>query len=220
MAGRKDFNQNRRDAMYWAEEWKIKQRRKRIFMIAGVIAAAAIIWYAIDCISVMGSRMTFSSEEEMRAAIQGRYTANDYEDIFIDGDDVKLVYYDPSHYDIGFAERNGYSEYGDSVYEDKVEKWDYRKGVIKCGWMDEITVDREGRLVYYSQEFTATDEPHPEPFDPSLLGNDQEDPGEAEPEQEDPEIPEELEEQQKSLEDTQGAAEDAGVFPDEESNEV
>ena len=166
----------------------------------------------------------------MRAAIQGRFATDAYEDLVFEGDDVTLTYYNMSHYDRDYAERYGYDEYDDSVYEDKVEEWDYRKGVIRFHWMSEIYVDKAGNLVYYHQVFKKTDEPAPEPIDPSTLGN-------YHSEGEEEALPEEgedlqasdgsedisddgglgaAEEQQENREETQEAAEEAGVIPESE----
>ena len=231
MAGKNNnYDQNRREAMYWAEEWSLKQRRKKVFLALGAVVAAVIIGYAIYYLSILGSRTVFHSEEEMRAAIQGRFATETYEDIVFEGDDVTLTYYNMSHYDRDYAERYGYDEYDDSVYEDKVEEWDYRKGVIRFHWMSEIYVDKAGNLVYYQQVFKKTDEPAPEPIDPSTLGN-------YHSEGEEEALPEEgedlqasdgsedisddgglgaAEEQQENREETQEAAEEAGVIPESE----
>lgn len=231
MAGKNNnYDQNRREAMYWAEEWSLKQRRKKVFLALGAVVAAVIIGYAIYYLSILGSRTVFHSEEEMRAAIQGRFATDAYEDLVFEGDDVTLTYYNMSHYDRDYAERYGYDEYDDSVYEDKVEEWDYRKGVIRFHWMSEIYVDKAGNLVYYQQVFKKTDEPAPEPIDPSTLGN-------YHSEGEEEALPEEgedlqasdgsedisddgglgaAEEQQENREETQEAAEEAGVIPESE----
>ena len=230
MAGKKNYDQNRRDAMYWAEEWAIKQKRKKIFIALGALVAVVVLGFAINYLSILGSRTVFHSEEEMRAAVQGRFATDYFEDIYFEGDDVTLTYYNMSHYDREYAERYGYDEYDDSVYEDKVEKWDYRRGVIKFHWMSEIYVDRDGNLVYYSQVFKKTDEPAPEPIDPSTLNNYHpegeedalpEDGGELQTGDETEDITDDgglgaAEEQQENLEETQEAAEEAGVIPESE----
>ena len=230
MAGKKNYDQNRRDAMYWAEEWAIKQKRKKIFIALGALVAVAVLGFAINYLSILGSRTVFHSEEEMRAAVQGRFATDYFEDIYFEGDDVTLTYYNMSHYDREYAERYGYDEYDDSVYEDKVEKWDYRRGVIKFHWMSEMYVDRDGNLVYYSQVFKKTDEPAPEPIDPSTLNNYHpegeedalpEDGGELQTGDETEDITDDgglgaAEEQQENLEETQEAAEEAGVIPESE----
>ncbi len=225
-SNKKSLDQNRRDAMYWAEEWRIKQKRRKIFIGIGAVVLAVALGFLINYISILGSRTIFSSEEEMRAYVQGRFANDVYEDFHFDGDNVTLTYYSVSHYDKEYAERWGYAEYGDSVYEDKVVKWDYRRGAIKCDWMDDITIDKDGNLVYYHQKYVKTDKPAPVPFDPSTLDNynpgGEEEPAE-EPDSEDPAAQEEqaaAEEQQESLEGTEEAAEDAGILPEGETDAV
>ena len=166
-----DMDQDRRDAQAWALEWSIKRRNRRIIAVIAGIAAVALIGLAIDLLQIYLVRSTFRSEEEMRAAVQGRYEYDKYEDIEIIGDDVTLTYYEVTHYYPEYAERYGYSDREDTVYTDTVEEWDYRRGVIRCRWMDEIQVLKNGSLRYYSSEFRKTDKPKPEPFDPSILEN-------------------------------------------------
>lgn len=163
------MDKDRRAAQLWAEEWKIKQRNRRILLVIIVLALIAAIGVGLHYVGIFVSRTTFASEEEMKAALQGRYETDYAEDIVIDGDTITLTYYNPSHYSLEYAEEYGYSEYEDSVYEDTVEKWDYRSGEIKCSWMDSIKVDKQGNLVYYSQVFKKTDAPKPTPLDPSEL---------------------------------------------------
>lgn len=234
---RKNMDQNRRDAMYWAQEWQFKQKRRRIFIWIGAVAAIIVIGFLINYISILGSRKTFSSEEEMRAAMQGRFVYDMYEDFYFEGDTVTKTYYSISHYDREYAEQYGYEEYGDSVYEDTVVKWDYRRGVIKCKWMEDIIVNKDGTISYYHVKFTKTDEPAPEPIDPSTLKNYNGDSAEegstdgpesvpgieegSDPLSDDSlseEEKEALETEQKSLEETQEAAEKAGVLPEGETD--
>ena len=163
------MSQDRRDAMHWAEEWRIRQRNKKIVLSVVVVIALALLGFIISYISIMVSRTTFESEEAMKAALQGRYETDYAEDIVIDGNNLTLTYYNQSHYDLEYAEKYGYSEYEDSVYDDEIIKWDYRRGEIKLNWMDTITVDKNGNLVYYEQQFKKTNEPKPTPLDPSLL---------------------------------------------------
>ena len=228
-----NMSQDRRDAMHWAEEWRIRQRNKRILVVVCVIVALALLGFILSYVSVMVSRSTFESEEAMKEALQGRYTT-EYEDtdIVIDGDTVTLSYYNRSHYDLEYAQKYGYSEYEDSAYEDKVVKWDYNRGVIVLDWMEEIKVDKEGNLVYYDQPYKKTDAPKPTPFDPSLLnhekedgeeaadaagGSGTEDAGAADDAASGADMPEEeqaaQEESEESLEKTEEKAEDAGVEP-------
>lgn len=163
------MNQDRRDAQVWAQEWAIRQRNKKIItVIIGILVAIAAV-IGVGRLKIVLTRTTYGSEAEMRAALQGRFVYNNYEDIEILGDEVVLTYYELSHYDEDFAREYGYSQYEDSVYEDYVEKWDYRRGVIKLHWMSDITVDKSGRLVYYSESFRKTTAPRPEPFDPAIL---------------------------------------------------
>ena len=234
---RNTYDQNRRDAMYWAEEWRIKQRKRKILIAIGAVVAVIALGFIINYISILGSRTVFSSEEEMKAYVQGRFAAERYVEFDFDGDDVTLIYYNLSHYDLEYAERWGCDDYGDSVYEDKVEKWDYRRGVIKCKWMDDIIVDKDGDLVYYDQKFTKTDEPAPEPLAPEIIEkyrkhNDEDElnqdgeelldeNGELIPDDEQTEEEQSAaEEQQESLEETQDAAEDAGIVPDVETDAI
>jgi hypothetical protein len=223
-------NQDRRDAMHWAEEWRIKQRNKKILLIVVAILAIALLAFIINYVSIKVSRTTYASEEEMRTALQGRYATDYAEDIVIEGDTVTLTYYNQSHYDLEYAEKYGYSDYEDSSYEDEIVKWDYRSGEIELKWMDSITIDKDGNLVYYHQQYKKTNEPKPTPLDPSLLSKYKEGyedglkAGEA---SEDAESSDDAasgsgltdEEQkaqdavQESQDETQAAAEDAGVEP-------
>lgn len=225
------MNQDRRDAQLWAEEWKIKQRNRRVLLTVLAVLLIVAMGVGLHYVGVFLSRTTFSSEEEMKAAVQGRFETDYAEDIVIEGDKVTLTYYNPSHYSLEYAEQYGYSEYDDSVYEDTVEKWDYRNGVIKCSWMDKITVDKDGNLVYYEQVFRKTNDPKPTPLDPSELSlfkkgydsaqaeQNDEAVEEDELEGEDPEGDEAvtgeeaaaMEASQESQEETQAAADSAGV---------
>lgn len=163
--------QDRIDAQAWATEWQIKRRNRRWLYIIGAILLVIILFYAIGFIKIHATRTTFRSEEEMRAALQGRFETDYCEDIEIIEDNITLTYYEISHYDLDYAEKYGYSEYDDSVYEDVVREWDYKHGIIKGKWMSDITVDRNGNLKYYSQTFVKSDDPKPVPIDPSALTN-------------------------------------------------
>lgn len=222
------MTQDRRDAMHWAEEWRIRQRNKRILLIVLAIVAVAVLAFIINYVSIMVSRTTYASEEEMKAALQGRYETDYAEDIVIDGDSLTLTYYNQSHYDLEYAEKYGYSDYEDSVYDDEVVEWDYRRGQIKLKWMDTITVDKSGNLVYYHQQYKKTNEPKPTPLDPSLLSQykqgyeDGLNAGEEDADSSDDAASgaglteEEQEAQdavQESQDETQAAAEEAGVEP-------
>lgn len=223
------MDQDRRDAMLWAEEWRIKQRRKKILIAALAAVCIAAVAFAVNFISIKVSRTTFGSAEEMKEALQGRYETDYAEDIVIDGDTITLTYYNRSHYDLEYAEKYGYSDYDDSVYEDTVAEWDYRTGRIKCGWMSDYTVDQDGNLVYYGQVYKKTDAPKPTPIDPSELKIFEEDGEEAQGSGEEAsDVPDMTEEEQEaedavqeSQEETHDAAEDAGVEPlPETGNEV
>lgn len=208
------MNDDRRAANAWAVEWMIRRRNRRIISVIAGILLVAVIGIVIHFITVFSTRTVFRSEEEMRAALQGRFESDYAEDIEIIGDEITLTYYEISHYDKEYAEKYGYSEYDDSVYEDTVEKWDYLNGVIKCRWMSDIKVDKKGRLVYYSQTFEKTDADKPVPFDPSELNagafaGDSD--GELTEEEEDA-----LEASKDSLDQTEEAAE---AFEDSEESE-
>ena len=222
------MTEDRRDAMHWAEEWRIRQRNKRILLIVLAIVAVALLAFIINYVSIMVSRTTYASEEEMKAALQGRYETDYAEDIVIDGDSLTLTYYNQSHYDLEYAEKYGYSDYEDSVYDDEAVEWDYRRGQIKLKWMDTITVDKSGNLVYYHQQYKKTNEPKPTPLDPSLLSQykqgyeDGLNAGEEDADTSDDAASgaglteEEQEAQdavQESQDETQAAAEEAGVEP-------
>ena len=222
------MTQDRRDAMHWAEEWRIRQRNKRILLIVLAIVAGALLAFIINYVSIMVSRTTYASEEEMKAALQGRYETDYAEDIVIDGDSLTLTYYNQSHYDLEYAEKYGYSDYEDSVYDDEIGEWDYRRGQIKLKWMDTITVDKSGNLVNYHQQYKKTNEPKPTPLDPSLLSQykqgyeDGLNAGEEDADSSDDAASgaglteEEQEAQdavQESQDETQAAAEEAGVEP-------
>ena len=206
------MDQDRRDAAAWAKEWQIRQKNRRLLMVLGALLAIAFIGYMINFTIVHVERTTFKSVEDMRKAMQGRYAIErDYEDIIIEGDEIVLTYLSYSHYDRDYAERYGYDYSGDdSVYDDHIVEWDYRNGVIKTQWMGDIIVDKNGNIRrgdrYYST-FYKTDEPRPEPIDPSTLGNPEGD--------EDADISTEeeeaFEEREESLESTEDAAEDAVI---------
>ena len=204
------MDQDRRDAAAWAKEWQIRQKNRRLLMALGSIALLALIGYMIYFTVVHVERTTFKSAEDMRKAMQGRYAIErDYEDIIIEGDDITLTYLSFSHYDRQFAERYGYDYSGeDSIYEDHIEEWDYRNGVIRTQWMGDIFVDKNGNIRrgdnYYST-FFKTDKPRPEPIDPSTLTNPEGDIN-ADISAEDEQL---FEEREEIIESTEDAAEDA-----------
>jgi len=218
------MDQDRRDAAAWAKEWQIKRKNRRILYVLAGILAVAVIGCLISFITIKLERSTFSSVEEMRAALQGRYEAGrGYEDLIIDGDDITLTYFSFSHYDREYAETYGYDYFGDdSVYDDRVVKWDYRRGVIRTGWMGDIVVDKNGNLRRdnsYYDTFYKTDKPRPEPIDPSTLTN----PDGAEDAEITPEEEQAVEEREESIESDEEAlegAEDAGdAVEDTEEND-
>ena len=204
------MNQDRRDAAAWAKEWQIRQKNRRLLMALGFIALLALIGYMIYFTIVHVERTTFKSVEDMRKAMQGRYAIErDYEDIIIEGDEITLTYLSFSHYDREFAEKYGYDYSGeDSVYDDHIEEWDYRNGVIRTQWMGDIIVDKNGNIRrgdrYYST-FYKTDKPRPEPIDPSTLSTPEGDIN-ADISAEDEQL---FEEREEIIESTEDAAEDA-----------
>ncbi|MBQ6150061.1 MAG: hypothetical protein IJJ03_00080 [Mogibacterium sp.] len=204
------MDQDRRDAAAWAKEWQIRQKNRRLLMALGFIALLALIGYMIYFTIVHVERTTFKSVEDMRKAMQGRYAIErDYEDIIIEGDEITLTYMSFSHYDREFAEKYGYDYSGeDSVYDDHIEEWDYRNGVIRTQWMGDIIVDKNGNIRrgdrYYST-FFRTDKPRPEPIDPSTLSTPEGDIN-ADISVEDEQL---FEEREEIIESTEDAAEDA-----------
>ena len=204
------MDQDRRDAAAWAKEWYIRQKNRRLLIVLAAILLIAAIGFIIKYTVVHVERTTFHSVEEMRKAMQGRYAIDsDLEDIIIEGDDITLTYLSFSHYDRRYAEKYGYDFSGeDSVYEDRVEKWDYRNGVIYARWMGEFVVNKNGNIrrgdSYYST-FYKTDKPRPEPIDPSTLKTPEGD-MDAEAFIEDEQ---EIEQIQEDLEATEDAAEEA-----------
>lgn len=211
------MNQDRRDAAAWAKEWQVKQRNRKILSVLGFLLLIALIGFIVNGVIVHFERTTFKSVEDMRKAMQGRYaTDGNYEDIVIEGDNITLTYLAYTHYDREYAEKYGYDyDEQDSVYEDRVVKWDYRHGVIKTSWMDDIIVDKYGNIwredSYYFM-FYKTDEPRPEPIDPSTLNNPD---GSID---ETPSIEEEevLEERREVIESTDDAAEEAETAGEED----
>ena len=66
------MDQDRRDAAAWAKEWQIRQKNRRILYVLAAIALIAAVSFTIKFVIVHTERTTFGSEEEMRAAMQGR----------------------------------------------------------------------------------------------------------------------------------------------------
>ena len=213
------MDQDRRDAAAWEKEWQIRQTNRRLLMAVGAVLLVAAIVFLVNFAIIHVERTTFRSEEEMRAAMQGRYAIErDYEDIYIEGDDITLTYLAFTHYNREYAERYGYDyDEEDAVYHDRVKEWDYRHGIIKTEWMGDIIVDKNGdirRGDYTYNTFYKTDKPRPEPIDPSTLGEPEfsvDEDGNIEDLKaiEDIDELEAIEERQDDLEATQDAAEDA-----------
>lgn len=201
------MNQDRRDAEAWAKEWYIRQKNRRLLMVlAGAILIAALV-FVVRFAIVQLERTTFASEEEMRAAMQGRFAIErDYEDIYIEGDTITLTYLAYSHYNREYAEQYGYNyDEEDAVYEDNVIEWDYRHGVIKTYWMGDIIVDKNGdirRGDYSYSTFYRTDAPRPDPIDPATLDDSEADENAGLT----PEEEEDVEVRSEELEETQEAA--------------
>lgn len=210
------MDQDRRDAAAWAEEWRIKHKNRKIIGVIAVIAFIVLTVWGASRISEIMNRTIFSSEAEMREAMQGRFAIERwYEDIIIEGDEVTLTFLSMSHYDRDYAERHGYDYEEDSVYHDRVVEWDYRHGVIRMEWMSEMIVDKKGNIRRYGNTtYYRTNKPRPEPIDPATLnyngsaGNTDDSAGTSE------ESGNEIEAREESLEATQEAASAAGVVPD------
>ena len=203
------MDQNRRDAAAWAKEWQIRQKNRRLLMALALLLLIAAIGFIVHFTIVHVERTTFGSVEEMRKAMQGRYVIDSqFEEMVIEGDDVTHTFLAYSHYNRDYAEKYGYNyDEQDAVYEDSVVEWDYRNGVIKTHWMGNIVVDKNGNLWrkdYYGT-YEKTNEPRPEPIDPSTLNNPEGDIDADIPVEEQ----EEFEEREERIESTEDAAEDA-----------
>ena len=217
------MDQDRRDAAAWAKEWQIKKKNRRLLYALAALALITAIGFAIRFVIVQAERSTFASEDEMRAAMQGRYTRErDYQDYIIEGDTITETYLAYSHYDRDYAERYGYDfDDKDAVYEDRIVEWDYRHGKFKTEWMGEFIVDKDGNIrrgdssFYYV--FYKTNDPRPEPIDPSTLEH-PEGSINAELSPEEEEAIEEREESQQQLEEALDAAPET-ADPDEAAPE-
>ena len=138
----------------------------------------------------------------------------------IEDDIITLTYLSYSHYDRSYAERYGYDYEQDSEHKDTIVKYDYKHGVLKTEWMDDLIIDSDGniRRGKYSTYY-KTDRPRPEPIDPATLNNPDGDP--------DADLPdgteEAVEERDESLEDAaeaEAAAAAAGLISTDESEGV
>ena len=205
------MDQDRRDAAAWAKEWQIKRKNRRLLYVVAAIALVAAVSFLIKFVIVQAERSTFSSEAEMKEAMQGRYARDgDLHDYVIEGDKLIETYLPYSHYDREYAETFGYDpDEKESVYEDRVVEWDYRHGVIKTEIMGDYIVDKEGNIrwgessFYYT--FYKTDKPRPEPIDPATLEHPE---GGADNELS-PEKEEAIEEMEESQQETEEAVEQA-----------
>lgn len=209
------MDQDRRDAEAWAKEWQIRKKNRRLLMVLGAIALLIVFGWLSKIIIVHSARTTFGSAEEMREALQGRYVMDDYyDDVIIEGDKITLSYLVFSHYDREYAERYGYDyDLQDSSYDDRIVEWDYKNGVIRTKWMGDFIIDKDGNLVrdeywiYYK-----TDQPRPEPIDPSTLEHPEgiinlDDDEALTPD--DQQVIEDNEEREEAIEETQEKAEEA-----------
>ena len=212
------MDQDRREALAWAQEWKIRRKNRRMIIIFGSVAAVLVFILVAGQISTLLTRSTFGSAEEMREAMQGRYSYDRYyEDVVIEGDDLTLTYWSYSHYDRDYAEKYGYDAEEDSVYKDRVVKWDYRHGIMKTEWMGDFYVDKDGNLLRGKYNiFYKTNAPRPDPIDPSTLGSTSEGADAITDTEE-----EIIQEREESIEETQEAAEEAGaigILPENQSD--
>lgn len=167
------MDESRRHAEAWAQDWRIRKRNRTIIAIIAGILVFTLVFGLISYLSDRIPRMTFSSEEEMKEAVQGRYAIeSSYIDLVIEGDLVTLTYWSYSHYNKDYAEKYGYDAEQDSVHTDHIVKWDYKRGVLKTEWMDDLIIDRDGNI--HKGKYTTlykTDRPRPDPIDPSTLNN-------------------------------------------------
>ena len=204
------MDQDRREAAAWAEDWRIRKKNRTLYTVIGVVIALVLLGIGINYAVLRMNRMSFESADAMREAMQGRFSIeSSYMDIIIEGDDVTLTYWACSHYDRRYAEEYGYDADEDSVYTDRVVKWDYKRGVMKTEWMGDLVVDRDGNIKRGKYTtFYRTDRPRPEPLDPATLGKGTETLDGNGLSEEDEAAAEEREE---SLEETQEAAEEAAA---------
>ena len=198
------MDESRRHAEAWAQEWRLRKRNKTLIT---VIAVVVLLVAAISLMSYFSNRvgrMTFSSEEEMKAAVQGRYALDtSYTDLVIEGDKVTNTYWSYSHYNRDYAERYGYDAEQDSVHTDYIVKWDYKHGVLKTEWMGDLIIDKDGNI--HKGKYTVlykTDRPRPDPIDPATLSNPDGDPNAIIPE----DMANEIDERNDSIEEANEAA--------------
>jgi hypothetical protein len=198
------MDESRLHAAEWAAEWRQRKKNRMIVSIVVGILIVAALGYGVNYITTHADRMTFKSEEEMKEFVQGRYAIeSSYMDLVIEGDLVTLTYWSYSHYDRSYAERYGYDAEEDSVHTDHIVKWDYKHGVLKTEWMDDLIIDSDGNI--HRGKYTVlykTDRPRPDPIDPSTLNNADGDPDAVVPE----ETEEAAEERNEDVEKTEEAA--------------
>lgn len=202
------MDESRRHAEAWAAEWRLRKRNRLILTIVLAVVALAVVITAVSYFSILATRSTYASEEEMKAAVQGRYALDSsYMDLVIDGDEVTLTYLAYSHYDRNYAERYGYDADEDSVYTDHVVKWDYKHGVLKTEWMEDLIIDKDGNI--HKNKYTVlykTDRPRPEPIDPATLEHPEGDPEYATPDDLDDAVDERADEIEEATEAAAAAA--------------
>ena len=206
------MDETRRHAEAWAAEWRLRKRNQKI---VAIVVGALVLIAAIAAVGYFSNRIgrsTFSSEEEMKEAVQGRYALeSSYMDLIIEGDEITLTYLAYSHYDRDYAERYGYDADKDSVQTDHVVKWDYKHGVLKTEWMDDLIIDKDGNI--HRGKYTVlykTDRPRPEPIDPSTLEHPEGDPEYAIPDEMDEEVDERADEIEEATEAAAAAAMNPG----------
>ncbi len=203
------MDESRRHAEAWAQEWRLRKKNQKIttIVVGAVLLIAAIA--AVGYFSNRIGRSTYGSAEEMKAAVQGRYALeSSYTDLVIEGDEVTLTYWSYSHYNRDYAERYGYDAEEDSVSTDHIVKWDYKHGVLKTEWMDDLIIDKDGNI--HRGKYTIlykTDRPRPDPIDPATLKNPEGDPDAIIPE----DIADEYDERTDSIEEATEAAAAAAV---------
>lgn len=157
------MDQDRQDAQNWANEWSIRNKNKKTIIAIVAILIGVLIFIGLKYVSIMVSRTTYGDTTDMRESMQGRYVYDEYQEIVIDGDTVYLTYYDVREYDPN-SDDNQYNpftgSYLDSTYDDKVTKWDYKKGVIETSWLGDLIVDTDMNIIYNERTFKKTDGEH------------------------------------------------------------
>lgn len=119
-------------------------KKKIIVTIVCVLLLGAGITY----FAVMGSRMRFGSENEMREAMQGQYQGYRKGEaiehhLFIDGDKFTDMWY---------------LDYEEKPDEYQIEEWDYKNGCIVIGNSKEkLIIKKNGAIKYLDYEFVKTD---------------------------------------------------------------